>query len=428
MSGLLLMVSVFNPFLINLVHAEEALDRIVAIVNDDVVMLSEMEEKVRTISEQMREANKPVPPASALEKQVLDRIIMTKLQLQMAERTGIRVDDETLNRSISNIAAENGLPLKEFRDILEKDGYNFEKFRDDMRNEIAISRLRQRQIVNRISVTDREIDNFLATQEHQGQTETQYRIRHILIAVPEDASEDEKEQGKLVAEKVLEDLNAGHDFADMASTVSDGQQAANGGDLSWRTKNQIPSLFGDYIDEMQPGDISELIESPSGFHIIQFAEIRTGEKTIVRQTKAKHILIRVDEITSNKAAEEKLLDLLYRIEQGEDFSTLARSHSEDTLSALEGGSLGWRSPGELVPQFEKVMDALEPGEISQPFRTQFGWHIVKVMERRDHDNTENAKRTSARNVIKQRKIKENEQDWLRGLRDDAYIQYRLNEE
>ncbi len=428
LSGLVLLAALLNPFLINLAHAEEALDRIVAIINNDVVLLSEMEEKIRTIVSQLREANQQIPPTSALEKQVLDRIILNKLQLQMAERTGIRVDDETLNRSISNIATENGLPLKEFRVILENDGYSFESFRENMRNEIAISRLRQRQIINRISVTDREIDNFLATQEHQGLTETEYRIGHILIAVTESSSEEEIEQGKLVAEKVLEDLIAGQDFAEMAATVSDGQQAANGGDLGWRTKNKIPSLFSDYIAEMQEGDISELIHSPSGFHIIQFSGLRTGEKSIVRQTLAKHILIRADEITSNKAAEEKLTQLLYRIEQGEKFSTIARSNSEDTLSALDGGSLGWRSPGELVPQFEEAMEALEPGQISEPFKTQFGWHIVQIMERRDHDNTENAKRTRARDIIRQRKIKENEQDWLRGLRDDAYVQYRLTEE
>ena len=405
----------------------QTLDRIVAVVNDDVVMMSELEEKIKTITAQLRENNNQIPPPSVLEKQVLDRLILSKVQLQMAELTGIRVDDETLNRSVSNIAAENGVSLQEFREILEADGYSFEKFREDIREQIAISRLKRRQIVNRVSVTEREIDNFLATQEHQGLTETQYRIAHILIATASDIGDDEKEQSKMIAEKVIDDLNAGADFNDMAATVSDGQQASQGGDLGFRTKNQIPTLFSDYIVEMEAGEIAGPIESPSGFHIIKLADVKSGEKTIVRQTLAKHILIKVDQITTDEAAQEKLQQLLYRIEQGEDFSAIAKSHSEDTLSALDGGSLGWRSPGELVPQFEQVMADSEIGEISEPFKTQFGWHILTVVERRDHDNTENARRTNARNLIKQRKIKDREQDWLRQLRDDAYVQYRLTE-
>ncbi len=409
------------------VRADVPLDRIVAVVNDDVVMMSELENKIRTIQAQLRQANQQPPPPAALEKQVLDRIILNKLQLQTAERTGIRISEDILNRAISNIAAQNQVSLKEFREILEGDGYSFEQFREDIRNEITISQLRQRQVENRITVTDREIDNFLATQEHQGETETQYHLAHILISVPESASKDDKEATRLIAQKVVDDLRAGHDFADMAATVSDGQQASDGGSLGWRKKNQIPSLFSEYVDDMRPGDVSELIENPSGFHIIKLVEMRSSEKSIVTQTRARHILIKTNELVTDDQAKAKLEELLYRLGQGDKFEQLAKAYSEDTLSALQGGDLDWTNPGALVPQFEEVMNDLEINGISEPFQTPFGWHIVQVMDRREHDNTENARRTRAREIIKKRKSEEAHQNWLRNLRQEAYVQYRLNE-
>lgn len=426
-SRILVVVVFLHGILLQPALADVPLDRIVAVVNDDIVMLSELQNKIRTIQAQMRQQNRQPPPQSALEKQVLDRIILSKLQLQMAERTGIQVSEDVLNRAISNIAAQNNVSLQEFREILESDGYSFEQFREDIRDEIAITQLRQRQIDNRITVTDREIDNFLATQEHQGATETQYHIAHILIALPPDVDQEEKEATRLIAEKVIEDLKSGHDFADMAATVSDGQQAGDGGSLGWRKRNQIPTLFADYIDDMKPGDISELIESPSGYHIIKLKEVRSSEQSIVTQTQARHILIRTDELTSDEQAREKLEQLLYRIEQGESFEQLAKAYSEDTLSALEGGDLGWTNPGSLVPQFEEVINELDINEISEPFQTPFGWHIVEVTGRREHDNTENARRTRAREIIKQRKAEEAHENWLRTMRQEAYVQYRLND-
>ncbi|MDX1518606.1 MAG: peptidylprolyl isomerase [Gammaproteobacteria bacterium] len=426
-SRLLLPILLLSGNLLRPVFADVPLDRIVAIVNDDVVMMSELENKIRTVQAQMRQANQQPPPSSALEKQILDRIILNKLQLQTAEQTGIRVSEDILNRAISNIAAQNQVSLKEFREILEGDGYSFEQFREDIRNEITISQLRQRQVENRITVTDREIDNFLATQEHQGETETQYHIGHILISLPEDASKEDEEASRLIAQKVIDDLKAGHDFADMAATVSDGQQAADGGSLGWRKKNQIPSLFSEYIDDMQPGDISEPIRNPSGFHIIKLLEIRSAEQSIVTQTRSRHILIRTNDLVSDDQAREKLEELLYRLEQGDKFEQLAKAYSEDTISALQGGDLDWTNPGDLVPQFEEVMNELETGQISEPFKTPYGWHIVQVIDRREHDNTENARRTRAREIIKKRKSEEAHQNWLRNLRQEAYVQYRLNE-
>ncbi len=423
----LLLTGIFSNCVSLVAQADVPLDRIVAIVNDDVVMMSELENKIRTVMAQIRQANQTPPPPSALEKEILDRIILTKLQLQTAQRSGIRVSEDNLNRAISNIAAQNQVSLQEFREILESDGYSFEQFREDIRNEITISQLKQRQVDNRITVTEREIENFLTNKEHRGETETQYHIGHILIAMDEDSDQSEVESTRLIAEKVIEDLKAGHDFADMAATVSDGQQAADGGSLGWRKKTQIPSLFLDYIDDLQAGDVSEPIQNPSGFHIIKLLEIRNSEKTIVTQTRARHILIKTNQLVSDDAAKEKLNDLLYRIKQGDSFEQLAKAYSEDTLSALKGGDLDWRNPGELVPQFEEVMDELSIGEISEPFQTQFGWHVIEVIERREHDNTENARRTRARDQIKERKSQEAHENWLRTLRQDAYVQYRLND-
>lgn len=407
--------------------AEVALDRIVAVVENDIIMQSELETKLRTVVGQMQQQGIQLPSSSILETQVLERMILIIIQLQRAEETGIRVDDETLNRTISNIAAENKVSLSQFRDILEKDGFNYEQFRENIRNEIIISRLRQRQVDNRISISSKEIDNALSNMEFQGKTETEYQLSHILISLPEAPTPDEEEQARLVATKVLEDLKAGQDFAMMASTYSDGQRALEGGDLGWRKKNEIPTLFSTQIASMEKGDISDLIKSSSGFHIVKLADVRSSEKHIITQTNARHILIKLDELTTADDAWVRLDQLKTRIEGGDDFAVLARSHSDDTVSAANGGNLGWSSPGRMVPKFEEVMDQLEIGEISQPFETQFGWHLLQVLDRREHDDTENVRRTKASEAIRRRKSEEAHQNWLRHLRDEAYVEYRLNE-
>ncbi len=402
------------------------LDRIAAIINDDVIMRSELNEKVRSVTAQMQEQNIPLPPQSILEKQVLDRLIMTKLQIQMAQNTGIRVDDETLNRTISNIAAENELNLNQFREILESDGYGYENFRKDIRNEILISRLQQRQVDNRIIVTEREIENFLSNQEHQGETDIEFHIAHILVAIPEAASTRQVARARETAEKVLSELAAGADFSNMAATYSDGQQALDGGDLGWRKAGQVPTLFADFIFAMDVGGLSEIIKSPSGYHIIKLLDKRSSEQVVVTQTKARHILVRPDELTTPEDALRRLQQLRMRIEGGDDFAELAKAHSADTMSAAEGGDLGWVNPGDLVPEFERVMDSLKPGDTSQPFRTQFGFHVVQVLDRREHDSTEDIKRARAREAIRRRKLEEARTDWLRQMRDEAYVEYRLD--
>ena len=412
----------------SLSHANVPLDRIIAVVNEDVIMQSELEAKMRTVRGQIEQQGSQVPPPSIFERQVLDNLVQSRIQLQLASRSGIKVDDETLNRTIGNIAAENQVSLTQFREILEQDGYSYEQFREDIRNQITLTQLRKRQVESRIVVTEREIDNFLVNQEFQGTSQTEIRLSHILLSLPEAATDDEIEQVRQVAAKVREDLLAGADFAETASTVSDGGNASNGGDLGWRKTEDIPSLFADYIPEMKNGDISELIQSPSGFHIIKISDIKSDEENIVVQTLARHILIKPDQLITSQQAKAKLEQLKSRIDNGDDFALLAKGNSQDPGSAIDGGKLGWRSPGELVPEFQRMMDSMEINQISEPFQSNFGWHILQVLERRDFDNTETVKRGKARQAIRNRKLTEAMQNWTRRLRDEAYVEYRLEDD
>jgi len=407
-----------------------ALDRILVVVNNDVITQSDIKLQTRTVVQQLREKKAQIPPDDILQKQVLERAIMRQLQLQLAESTGIRVDDDTLNRAIETIAKQNNLSLDQFREVLVKDGFDFAAFREDIRKEIIISRLRQREVGNKINVTDQEVENYLANQKTQGTTAgDEYQLAHILISVPEAASPEQVKATKEKADQVLASLRDGADFKETAASASSGEQALEGGDLGWRSAAQLPTIFADVISDMKPGDMSELIRSPSGFHIVKLIDKRGGDgASIVKQTQVRHILIRTNELTSDKDAETRLQQLKQRVDGGEDFAALARSHSEDAASAVNGGSLNWVSPGDLVPQFESVMNGLAPGQTSEPFQTQFGWHIAQVVERRDHDNTDDLKKSKAREAIRQRKGDEQLQAWLRTLRDEAYIEFKTEEE
>ncbi|MCI0400969.1 MAG: peptidylprolyl isomerase [Gammaproteobacteria bacterium] len=423
------LLTLLTPFFTCVLNtwAVEPLDSIVAVVNDDVIMQSELENRTRTVEAQLKHNGTAIPPQLVLQKQVLERLILMKLQLQLAQSTGIRVDDDTLNRAIGRIAENNGMSLSQFREILERDGYNFAAFREDMRDEITITQLRQRQIDNQITVTDREIDNLLSTQKNQGDVNAEYHLAHILIATPEAASPEQLQSRQQKAEQVLAQLRAGADFKETAVAVSDGQQALDGGDLGWRKADQLPTIFAAIVPKMNTGDVSDLIQSASGFHIIKVLGIRGSSQHMVTQTHVRHILVRPSETTSNEAAQTRLEQLKPRVAGGEDFAELARSHSDDTASAINGGDLGWVNPGDLVPEFEAAMDSLSLGQTSDPVRTQFGWHLIQVIDRRDHDSTEEVKRAEAREVIRQRKIQENQEAWLRQMRDEAYVEYRLNE-
>lgn len=403
----------------------EPLNRIVAVVNDDVVLENELAKRMAIVQENLAEQQTAAPATRQLRRQVLERIIVERLQLQLADQNNIRVDDETLNANLRQVAQQNGMTLTEFRQVLEEEPGGYVSFRNDFRNQIRINRLRQQMVGNRINVTEQEVDNLLASQTAFGDQTRAYRLGHILIATPEAASPEEIQAATEKAERILTELRQGADFAQLAVAESDGQNALQGGDLGWRSPAQLPSLFADSIRDMQAGEVSDLIRSPSGFHIIKLHEIKGEERRLIEQTHARHILITPDLLVSNAAARARLLQLQDRIRGGEDFATLARSHSHDKVSATKGGDLGWVNPGDLVPPFEEAMNQLAPGELSDPVRTQFGWHLIQVLERRQHDSTDDYRRAQARNLIRKRKTEEELQLWLRRLRDEAYVEYRL---
>ena len=403
------------------------IDRIVAVVNDDVIVHSEMQARLQTVIAQLGKSGVPAPPKDVLEKQVLEQLILDRLQLQLAAVTGIRIDDDSLNRQVADIAQKNNLSLREFRDVLERDGYDFAAFREEIRSELIKSRVQRRQIQDRVQITDRDIDNYLATREKQGGNNPEYRVGHILIAVPDGASPEELAEARDEAEDIIARLNAGANFGRTAAAESDGRQALEGGDLGWRKAEELPTLFESVVPKLDKGALSDVIRSSSGFHIVKLLDVRGAERLVINQTHARHILIKTTEIISADQVRSRLRVLRSRILNGADFNELARASSDDGGSAVKGGDLGWLSPGDTIPPFEKSMDALAVGDISKPFETQFGWHIVQVIGRRDRDSTEEVQRAKAAEILRDRKVDEELQSWFRQIRDEAYIEYRLDE-
>lgn len=404
----------------------ERIDRIVAVVNDDVITATDLEEQIVNVTRQLQQQRTTVPSPRQLRDQVLERMIVAQLQMQLANKYGIKIDDDTLERALQNIAEQNKLDLTRFRNLLESEGFVYARFREDIRKEITLGRLRNREVDNRIIITDPEVDNFLTTQATQGSSNDEFQLSHILIAVPEAATPERINEARLNAEKLLQELRAGADFAQMAISRSAGQQALEGGDLGWRKLGQLPTLFAENVGQMKLGDISELIRSPGGFHIIKLNGKRAQkeERSVVKQTRTRHILIRTSETVSAAEARMRLERLRERIVQGDDFAELAHAHSEDPGSAADAGNLGWVSPGVMVPEFEEMMNATEIGKVSAPFQSRFGWHILQVQERRDYDNTNELRRAKARDQLRQRRIEEEQQQWLRRLRDEAYVEIR----
>ncbi|MBA1444590.1 MAG: peptidylprolyl isomerase [Gammaproteobacteria bacterium] len=408
--------------------AVEELDQIVAVVNEDIIARSELDSSTRELAAQLLEKGTGLPARSILERQVLERMISKRLQMQAAKQLGVGVDDATLSKTITNIAKRNNITLGELRDTLESDGINFTLFREKLRRDIIINRLKQKEVINRIVVTDQDIRNFLAREAGGNQQRSALLLQHILIATPEGAAPEDVQAAKKQSEDLVVQLREGADFGEAAVRESDGRQALEGGDLGWIEAARVPSVFTQVVDNMEPGDISDPIRNASGFHIVKLLETKGAKRHLIIQTHARHILINTNEIVSDSEARHSLETLRTRLENEEDFGTLARSHSNDKASAIKGGDLGWTSPGDMVPQFEKQMDTLEPGGISHPFQTQFGWHIVQVLERRKHDNTEEVIRTNARKAIRKQKAEEATDLWLRRLRDEAYVEIHLEQE
>ncbi|MGZ5040080.1 MAG: peptidylprolyl isomerase, partial [Usitatibacter sp.] len=387
----------------------------------------DLAERVALVVRQLQRQGGEIPSSDLLSRQILERMINDLLQVQLAKESGIKVDDATLDRTIDRIAAENNLSNADFRAALDKDGVRYPRFREDIRNEILLARLREREVENGIVVTDAEVDTEVAREAREASSDSEYRLAHILVQVPQQASAEQIEQRRRRAVLALSELRRGATFAQIAATYSDAPDALQGGNLGWRPSARLPSLFLETIEKMQPNEVSDILKSPNGFHIIKLLEKRgTAAAGGVQQTHVRHILLRAREGLSEAEARAKLQTLRERIVGGEDFAELARVNSEDA-SASKGGDLGWVAPGDTVPEFERVMNALKDKEVSAPVQTPFGWHLVQVLERRSDELSDDRKKIAARQAIRARKADEAYQDWLRQTRDRAFVENRYDE-
>ena len=407
--------------------APRDIDRIVAVVNTAVITEFELNSRVEQALAQLANQNTALPPRRLLQKQLLERMITERALVQVAEDTNIRIDGIVLDRAIARIAQNNKMSPEEFRKALEAEGANFEMFRDQIRTEMTIARLKEREVDNKLVITDAEIDNFLANSEGNSDQQDEYNLAHILVLTPEGASPEKLAELKEKAEKALAELKSGADFTQISAAYSDTQNAVQGGGLGWRSEAQLPGLYASALREMKPGEMSAVLKSGNGFHIIKLIDKRgKNVQTVIKQTHARHILVKTNEVVNDKDARNRLLLLKERIENGADFAGLAKLHSDD-LSASRGGDLGWLNPGDTVPEFERTMDSLKPHELSAPVQSPFGWHLIQVLERRDQDVTQERKRLDARRAIRDRKSEEAFDDWVRQARDRAYVEYRLED-
>jgi len=403
----------------------EVIDSIVAVVNDDVITRFELDDRMSEVVRQLQKQGTPLPASGLLERQLLERMITDMLQMQYARETGVRVDDTQLDQAIARIAQQNNFrTMAEFRAKLESEGVDFKKFREEIRGEIISTRLREREVESKLVVSDTEVDNYLANKARMGATEEEYHLAHILVVVPEQASAEKIQAARERAERALFQIRGGADFAQVAAGSSDAKDALNGGDLGWRSSDAIPTLFMNELQNLQPGQTTAVLRSPSGFHILKLIQKRSGKAPVmITQTHARHILIKTSEIVSETDARNRLMEIKKRIDNGADFAEEAKRYSQDG-SAQQGGDLDWLSPGQTVPEFEEAMNKLQP-KMMGVVKTQFGWHLIQVLERRTADISEQQRRQQARVAIGTLKSDEQYQDWLRQLRDRAFIEYHI---
>ena len=409
-------------------HAVTLVDRIVAVVNKEVITYSELHEAVAMAERQLARQGTPSPERPVLERQMLERLILDKAQLQYARETGLRLDELQIDRAVERIAQSNKMTLPDFRKALEADGVAFDAFRNDVRQQMIMARLREREVDNRVQVSESEVDLFME-QAKSRPDGSEYNVAHILVRVPDQASPERIREARNRAEAALAEAKSGAPFARVAASYSDAPDALQGGALGWRSHERLPELFANTLSAMHPGDLSEILRSPAGFHILKLNDKRgAGAEAAVRQTRIRHILIRTNELVSESEARRKLLDLRERIVNGgADFGELARANSDDGTAA-RGGELDWVFPGDTVPEFERAYEDLKVGEVSQPVRTPFGYHLIQVLERRSSDVSAERKRLQARTVIRDRKADEAFTEWLRQLRDATYVELRLDEQ
>lgn len=410
----------------------ELLDGVAAVVEDGVVLKSELKDRIALVVKNLRaqqeqqpaEQRRPLPPQSILEQQVLDQLVLREIQLQRAKKAGITVSDDLLNTALSRVAENNGYTLEELPTLLASQNISYAQYREDSRQDLMIEQLQQRDVISRISISPRELDHCLADREANQANTFDYNISHILISVPGNATPDQIEGSRKRIEEIYSRLEAGEDFARLAVATSQAQTALDGGALGWRKGSQLPTLFVDVVTKMRPGEFSRPIQSGAGFQIVKLNEMRGVQRTSVQQQHIRHILLKPNQILDSAAVKQKLIGIRERILAGEDFATLAHAQSEDPGSANDGGDLGWVSPGELVPEFEKAIAALPLKTVSEPIQSRYGWHLAEVLDRREHDTTDEVKRDECMRAIRQSKAEEERELWLRRLRDQAYVDVR----
>ncbi len=410
------------------------LDAIVAVVNTEVITARELQDRLQLVERRMKNQNMQMPSREILKKQVLERMIVNRAQMQLAKENGIRVDDIMLDRSVARIAEQNKLSLQDFRDQLERDGIAFARFREEIREEIALQRLREREVDNKLQVTESEVDNYLATAMGKSQgAEDEISIAHILVRVPENASAAQIAERRQRAETALSQLKTGADFSKVAASFSDASDAMTGGQLGWRSASRLPQLFVETAEKLKDGEIAPIVRSANGFHILKLVGkrnaslVKTGSVNMVQQTHARHILIKVNQVVSATDARRKLVELKARLDnKAATFEELAKLYSND-LSAGKGGDLGWVYPGDTVPEFERAMNALQPGQVSEPVESPFGYHLIQVIERKTEEVSRERQRLIVRQILRDRKLEDAYEDWLRQLRDRSYVEYRQDE-
>jgi peptidyl-prolyl cis-trans isomerase SurA len=408
------------------VQAErKLLDQVVAVVNESVILQSELDARINTIVGRLRAQGTSLPPRSVLEERVLDQLITESIQLQLADRIGMRISDNELNETIASIARSNNMTLSQFENQLAREGVSYQEAREQIRNEMLTSRVQQRQVGSRVRVTDREVDNYLEATSGQTRTNAEYELARILVEVKNPNDEQEVAAARQEIEELRQQILDGRDFRSVAVAESDASNALEGGNMGWRSEGQLPSLVADVVPDMAVGEVSPVLENSSGFHLVAVLDKRGGNSAqMVEQSRVRHILIRTDETTSDQQAEEQIRAIYKRLQEGASFAALAKAESDDPISGSDGGNLGWVGPGQMVPQFEEAMMNAEVGELKGPFRSQFGWHILQVQERRQQDVTNDVKRAEAREAIYRRKFEIELQNWLREIRDEAFIEFK----
>jgi peptidyl-prolyl cis-trans isomerase SurA len=421
--ALLVLLAVLAPLS---VQAErKLLDQVVAIVDEDVILQTELEARISTITSRLSAQGTALPPRQILEERVLDQLITESIQMQMADRAGMRISDNELNETMANIAERNGMSLAQFENQLAAEGVSYNQAREQIRREMLTSRVQQRQVGNRVRVTDREVENYLESLEARGGNNAQYRLAYIFVSVDDPSDEAEVDAAREKAQRLRNEIASGRDFREVAVAESDASNALEGGDMGWRAEGQLPSLVAPVVPELPVGQPSEVLENNSGFHLVMVMDKRGGEQQqLIQQHRVRHILVRPSEATTDSQAETMIRDLYQQLQNGASFSALAKEYSDDPVSGSDGGNLGWVSPGQMVPAFEQAMLNADIGEFQGPFRSQFGWHILQVQERRQKDISGDVRDAEARQAIYRRKFETELQNWLQEIRDEAFIEFK----